>query len=347
MARKNILTIAADLEDDPRDTEDSASAKPSISSPAFASLRDSVLDLENSSVKEIPVDHIVGEGPRDRLSAASEGIAELAESIRKHGQHVPIMVRPLEDRPGKFEIVYGRRRLAAIRLVGGDLRVKAIVRKLSDDTAVITQGQENNLRLDPTFIERALFARELREMGYDSQVIMDALNIEKTSLSKMESIASALPIELIILIGSAREIGRRQWRELADFGERGIDILHIGSQALSLSDDKPGSSERFDIVLQAVRSEAAAASAQAESSRGAASQHDNAASQRTPPAPQAVKLGRKGPVPQMALTTTKRTVSLTLQIRDNPNFSEWLVQNAENVVRHMQDKWIEDTRAQD
>lgn len=333
MARKNILTIAADPDDEVIEQPTESADRAGIQSPAFASLRDSVRELENSSVKEIDLSQIISEGPRDRIAESSEGIQELAEAIRKHGQHVPIMVRPAPGHAGKFEIVYGRRRLAAIRLIGGDLRIKAIVRSLDDDEAVITQGQENNLRLDPTFIERALFAQELRRQGFNTQIILDALNIEKTSLSKMESIIGDLPDELVTLVGAARDIGRRQWRELADFGVQGIDVLDVGQAALKLMGPDATSSQRFEAVLKAVRFEASSAA--------------DAALQRRAPTPAVRKLGRQGPAPQMALSQTKRTISLTLQIRENPNFSDWLLQNAEDVVRDLQDKWIQASRSQD
>jgi ParB family chromosome partitioning protein len=75
---------------------------------------------------------------RDRLALEDDGIDLLAESIRKHGQQVPIMVRP-SDQPDRYRVVYGRRRLAAIKKVGGP--VKAIVRTLDDDASLIAQDK--------------------------------------------------------------------------------------------------------------------------------------------------------------------------------------------------------------
>ena len=62
-------------------------------------------------------------------------------------------------------------------MVGGT--VKAIVRTLDDDASLIAQGQENNLRLDPSFIEKSLFIKEMQESGYRPNVIQDALGLTR------------------------------------------------------------------------------------------------------------------------------------------------------------------------
>lgn len=106
-------------------------------------LRDSLREITANSIHDIEPDQIDMDGLRDRLVLEHSGIDELAESIRKHSQQVPIMFRP-SAQPDRYRIIYGRRRLAAIRKIGGT--VKAIVRTLDDDASLIAQGQENNLR---------------------------------------------------------------------------------------------------------------------------------------------------------------------------------------------------------
>lgn len=204
-------------------------------------LRDSLREITANSIRDIPPDRIEMDGLRDRLVLEDPSIDELAESIRKHGQQVPILVRPA-DRPDRFRIIYGRRRLAAIRRVGGT--VKAIVRTLDDDASLIAQGQENNLRLDPSFIERALFIRDMQQAGYKPAVIQDALGLTRQGVSNHRVVIESLPEELIRLIGPAHGIGRRQWGDLAALAtsDAAVDIVRTALPPL------PGdltSAERF------------------------------------------------------------------------------------------------------
>ncbi|HEC71898.1 MAG TPA: plasmid partitioning protein RepB, partial [Roseobacter sp.] len=194
-----------------------APAKSSKLPGSVGGLRDSLREITANSIRDIDPDQIDMDGLRDRLVLEDNSIGELAESIRKHGQQVPIMVRP-SDQPERYRVVYGRRRLAAIRKVGGT--VKAIVRTLDDDASLIAQGQENNLRLDPSFIEKAIFIKEMQEAGYKPGVIQDALGLTRQGVSNHRVVIEQLPDELIRLIGPAHGIGRRQWGDLAALSQK-------------------------------------------------------------------------------------------------------------------------------
>jgi len=54
-------------------------------------------------------------GLADRFDVSQAEIATLAESLCNAGQKVPILVRPHPERPVEYEIIAGRRRLAACR----------------------------------------------------------------------------------------------------------------------------------------------------------------------------------------------------------------------------------------
>ena len=77
-----------------------------------------------AGVQEIDADIILPWGPQDRLAAEltavnSDGeLHDLAESIRQNGQQVPVLLRPSQDQDGKFEVIYGRRRILACRELG-------------------------------------------------------------------------------------------------------------------------------------------------------------------------------------------------------------------------------------
>ena len=151
---------------------------------------------------------------RDRLSIDAEEIAELVTQIRDHGQQVPVLLRPHPASPGRFQVAYGHRRLAAIKQLG--IKLRAVVRDLTDEKLVVSQGQENNARKNLSYIERALFAARLEDRSFSREVIMSALAVDKAAVSKMMSVVRALPQELIEAIGAAPETGRRRWMELAE-----------------------------------------------------------------------------------------------------------------------------------
>lgn len=212
---------------------------------AMTGMKSTLRDLSSNAVREIAPELIEDDGPRDRLTISDADVRDLAESIRAHGQQVPIMVRPLADGSGRFRIVYGRRRLRALRLLG--IAAKALVRSLSDQEAILAQGQENSLRLDPSFIEKALFVTELADGGYEAAIIQDALAIDRPMMSRMMKVARTIPATVIQAIGPAHGIGRRRWEELADaVRDHGVDLAGLIGPGFGelASDDRFGRLQR-------------------------------------------------------------------------------------------------------
>ncbi len=151
----------------------------------------------------------------DRFSQSDDAAFDaLKESLRNHGQEVPVLVRPHPDAQGRFQAAYGHRRLRAARELG--IKLRAVVRALDDRQLLLAQGIENSARRDLSFIERALFALTMEDRGFDRALIMAALSTDKTELSKMLSVARALPRTLAQAIGPAPRAGRRRWQQLAE-----------------------------------------------------------------------------------------------------------------------------------
>ena len=74
---------------------------------------------------------IVPNRAQPRTIFDEEDLAELVHSIREVGVLQPIVVRPLPDEPGKYELVMGERRLRATKEVGLDI-IPAVVRDTAD-----------------------------------------------------------------------------------------------------------------------------------------------------------------------------------------------------------------------
>lgn len=202
-------------------------ARPRYSTGAIGAVSQSIADLKSRSVTEIQPDLIDAGGLGDRVEETEGDHIALVESIRDYGQQVPILVRPHPDTPGRFQVVYGRRRLAALRSLGQP--AKALIRDLDDAALVMAQGQENSARRDLSFIEKCNFARQMRDADYDRKAICAALNVDKTLISRMISIVDRIPIELIEEIGSAPNTGRDRWSDFADrfelSGDSGADLI--------------------------------------------------------------------------------------------------------------------------
>lgn len=214
MARKNLLEGLAELPDD------SASAAYPMRGAGKSLVRS--LDelakqadkfLEGEAVVELNPDLVEESFVKDRLSDDDEEFKELVEAIRTRGQDSPILVRPHAKIDGHYQVVFGHRRLRAARKIGA--KVRAVVKSIDDRTHVIAQGQENSARANLSFIERATFARNLEDLGYDRELIALALTANASSVSKMMSVTERIPRAIIEVIGPAPGIGRERWVELS------------------------------------------------------------------------------------------------------------------------------------
>ena len=200
---------------------DSAATPERSSSPTVARAQASVLEEDKHATRLLDPNQIRMSAVMDRIDPA-DGLEGLIASIKEHGQRVPVLVRKVD---GAFEIVYGRRRLLACRALG--MKIRASVMEMTDEEALIAQGVENNARQDPSFIERALFvAGIIRELGKSEAsrknaqtVAYRALQIDESLVSRMNKIATSIPIELIKAIGPAPGSGRRVWERLAKLCE--------------------------------------------------------------------------------------------------------------------------------
>jgi len=88
-----------------------------------------------------------------------EQVRELAESIRSQGLLQPILVRPIN---GRFEVVAGHRRYLAHRLIG-EVKIKSLVKEMTDEEVEVVRAIENDQREDLNPIEKAKGYKRLRD----------------------------------------------------------------------------------------------------------------------------------------------------------------------------------------
>lgn len=214
MARKVTFDIPED--GNKPETGSAALTRSQSRAPALSGMARSLQDAAQASVQEIDTALIDDSEFRDRLNSDDQiEIEELAESIKAQGQLIPILVSPVD---GRYKIIYGRRRLAALRLLGKP--AKALIRSLDEDQAILAQGQENTFRKDLSWIEKAAFARALMDSGKETGLICDALNVDQkarregaklTGLARMLQVTACIPLEIIEAVGAAPGVGRDRW----------------------------------------------------------------------------------------------------------------------------------------
>ena len=138
----------------------------------------------------------------------------LVASMRESGQQVPVLLRPHPQKPGRYQIAYGHRRVRAAARIG--VRVKALIRTLTDAELVIAQGKENLERRDLSFIERAVFAARLEDRGFDRATIVSALSSDKADVSRYIAVARSIPEDVVRSVGPAPKAGRAGWLAMAE-----------------------------------------------------------------------------------------------------------------------------------
>lgn len=320
MARKDLLK---GLMGDPPPTTDTkltavnsaaeeppSPTRPRYSKGAIGAVSQSIAELKSRALIEVSADQIDPGGIEDRLEEDRADMDKLKASLKAYGQQVPVLLRNDPQTEGRYQIVYGRRRIAALRAL--DMPVKAMVRDLSDQDLVIAQGQENAARRDLTFIEKANFARQMRDAGYDRKIICDALHIDKTVISRMLSVADAIPLTVIRSIGPAPSAGRDRWLKMAElFANRqsGAPMAGVLVNGSDLTSD-----ERFEAALKSLTG-------------------DNQKPKVKPakPAPRIVTGAGETPLATAKKSGKKTTV--TFDAKQTDGFEDWLLDNLSDIHR--------------
>lgn len=311
MARKGILSTY--ITPTPRSAP---APKPAAKRGAVGALQSSLSKLQDNAVQEIDPQLIDDAGVEDRLGIDSAAQLQLKESLSTYGQQVPVLLRPSQAKQGRYEIVYGRRRLAALKELGTP--VKAMVRQLDDHDLVIAQGQENTSRQDLSFIEKASFAVQLQEMTYERQTIAAALSIDLPMVSRMLKIGTTFSLPFLRQIGSAPGIGRDRWAALAKALEA-EGALGRAKALMNTPDFGPLNSDaRFEAVFARATQ----------------------TTQTIKPAKAKPRTLRSADGKAVAdIRATARGVTLNIPARTADGFDTWIASNAEALLIDLHDRY--------
>ncbi|WP_386630129.1 plasmid partitioning protein RepB [Sulfitobacter geojensis] len=306
MARKSLQDLSgiaktiANSSPQPKDRTTKTTA------PALGALQGSL-----SAIRELDPLLIDDWGPKDRLDGFTavnseddgDGFETLKSSIKDGGQQVPILVRRAGTE-GRFEIIYGRRRLRACRELG--LKVRANVQDLDDATALLAKGLENAARRNLSFYEKARFAAVIRAAGHDTKTIRQVLSLSASGLSHLTKVTDNIPDDVGDQIGAAPKSGRPKWTALAEaFISKKVNASSSFAILSKLSTEL-SSDERLEQLMREI------------TRRGARPSEGREAT----------------PVPGVTIKSGRGSIAMSIKrAGENAAFADWLDRELENIIK--------------
>jgi len=137
---------------------------------------------KSDTLRELPLDKLRSGRYQPRKNMDQALLEELAQSIRTQGVIQPIIVRRMND---GYEIVAGERRWRAAQLAGLD-HIPAVIRDISDETAIALALIENIQRHDLNAIEEATaLHRLLTEFNLTHQEVAEAVGKSRTVVTNL------------------------------------------------------------------------------------------------------------------------------------------------------------------
>ncbi len=143
----------------------------------------------------IPLSKLIPSPANVRKTGATSGIAELAASIKAHGLLQNLQVRPAEG--GRFEVVAGKRRLAALKRLVKEKAIEKLVEVpchvLSDEDAGEISLAENFMRLPMHPADQYEAFHALAESGKGPEEIAARFGCSPATVRQRLKLASVSP----------------------------------------------------------------------------------------------------------------------------------------------------------
>lgn len=265
--KKNILKRMADAEnrvesDEATDVNGLSSLARRHSSPVISNVGRALTQLNEDSIVTLDPNKIERSPFKDRFESDAETDSELEllkVSIETEGQKIPVLVRPHPSKLGQYQLAYGYRRLAAIKSLMAEsgqnepIKIKAFVRDLTDRQLIEEQSLENGVREGLTWIEQAMWALQLKKVGFSHRAICPVLGLGEAAVSHLFKVTSTVPEDVIYAIGRAKSIGRPKWTILAENLKDSEQLEAVRSLIKSDNFSTTDSVNRFALVFAAAK----------------------------------------------------------------------------------------------
>ncbi|AIL66199.1 Plasmid partitioning protein ParB (plasmid) [Rickettsiales bacterium Ac37b] len=185
---------------------------------------DTILEVDCSIIKNWEF--------HDRPEGELGDIEGLASEFKEIGQQQPCIVRELSiNNQYKYELIVGERRWHAAKVAG--LKLKVIVKKLSDQEAAIIQASENYNRKDLSDYARGMSYSKLIDNNIITpKDLAEKLGISKQQISRLLSFAK-IPVEITSQIQDMSKISSRTAEQIKQLSSKGSNYTEA---IISLAD---------------------------------------------------------------------------------------------------------------
>ena len=215
---------------------------------------DVIVSLDPSKVEVSPF--------KDRFeydAEADEKFGALKISIATEGQRIPVLVRPHPTESDRYQLAYGRRRRDAILAIMAEsdrpetIKIKAYVRDLTDRQLIEEQTLENGPREDLSWIEKAMWAVQLKSSGISQRETASIMGLSEVAVSQMFRVTSVIPEDIILAIGRAQAAGRPKWTALAELLKDGSKLEAVRKILASAEFQQADGAERISHAMRAAQ----------------------------------------------------------------------------------------------
>lgn len=179
---------------------------------------------------------VVGDHDRQQDSLRDASFSRLVNSIREHGQLVPIVVRPRMD--GRFDLVAGFRRLNAAKLLGQT--IMAVATEVTDSDLYMLKLIENEIREDLNPFEKAdSIAKVMEKKGLNARQMGEALSVSHVHILNTLHIAR-IPqwLRKYLTVETISKRGRNDQGELLILFPAKSRLTKIGRLFSDLTDEQ-------------------------------------------------------------------------------------------------------------
>jgi len=152
-----------------------------------------------AETQRVALSAIVANRAQPRRNFSEAELAELAASIRENGLLQPLVVRPIAEAPGRYELVVGERRFRAVSSLGWE-DVPVVVRDANDETVLVLALVENLQREALNALEEAEgYAALTEKYELSQQDIAKAVGKDRSTVANLMRLLK-LPVSVRKLV---------------------------------------------------------------------------------------------------------------------------------------------------
>jgi ParB family chromosome partitioning protein len=187
--------------------------------------------VEQTSLRQVPVDQISRGEFQPRQNIPQQGLEELADSIRAQGVVQPVVLRPVD---GGYELIAGERRWRASQLVGLE-EIPAVIRDISDQAAAAMALIENIQREDLSPLEESqAIKRLIDEFGLTHQQAAESVGRSRTAVSNLLRLLDLEKETQTLLADKALEMGHARALLGLDGASQITTARHVVNKGMSV-----------------------------------------------------------------------------------------------------------------